>query len=375
MTDPSLQSFARVEVNLDAIRRNARILSVMASPARLLGVVKSDAYGHGAVRVARALVDEGVDQLAVATVAEGAELRNAGIEASILVFAAPLPDSLPAYARYDLAVTISSRDVAAAVTETARTHGPLRAHVKVDTGMHRLGLRPDEVDAVLRDLDAAPGVTVEALWTHLATADGDLAFARRQMEVFRSLVSSLGTLCPPVTHIANGPMLLRLPEDASQPDTLVRVGGVLYGMASSREMHPAVEAAGLAPVMRLVTRVVHLQTVAEGESISYGRTWVAPGPRRIATVAIGYADGLPRGLSNAGRVGIKGALYPIAGRVCMDMLMVDLGPPNESARSVRLGDEAVLFGTGGPHILDQAEAAGTMPYELTCALASRVARS
>ena len=371
---PPEASPLRAETDLDAIRHNVRVLSALAAPAALLGVVKADAYGHGAVPVARTLLEEGVERLAVATVGEAAELRAAGVEAPILVFAAPLADALPAYARLGLGVTVSSPEVAEAVVQAAQDHGPLAAHVKVDTGMHRLGLAPEAAAETLRALAEAPGVELESLWTHLATADGDLGFTRRQLGRFDALVAELGPLAPPLLHVANGPMLLRLPDLAARPGTLVRTGGVLYGLASSRAMAPDVEAAGLRPAMRLSTRVVHLQTVAAGESVSYGRSWVAPEARRIATLAGGYADGIPRALSNSGRVGIGGALYPIAGRVCMDMLMVDLGPPEASGGDVRIGDEAVLFGPGGPPILDQAEAADTMPYELTCGLSQRVLR-
>ena len=377
MTDlePTESAPLRAEIDLGAVRHNVRTLARMADPARPLGVVKADAYGHGAVRVARALVEEGVRHLAVATVGEGAELREAGVEVPILVFAAPLREQIPAYARLGLAVTVSSAEVARHVAEAARTHGPIAAHLKVDTGMHRLGVRPEDTRETVRALREAPGVSLDAIWTHLATADGDLAFAHRQLDAFDALADSLGDLAPPLYHVANGPMLVRMGERAARPGTLVRLGGVLYGLASSRELWPSVEAAGLQPAMRLVSRVVHLQAVAAGESVSYGRTWTAPGDRRIATIAAGYADGLPRALSNTGRVGIGGATYPIAGRVCMDMILVDLGPPGGRGGDVRIGDEAVLFGRGGPAILDQSEAARTMPYELTCALGSRVQRT
>lgn len=364
----------RVEIDLDAIAHNARVLADLAGPAAVLGVVKADAYGHGAVPVTQTLLREGIERFAVATVGEAAELREAGIDASILVFAAPLAEALPHYARLGLGVTVSSPEVAALVAEAASQHGPLTAHVKVDTGMHRLGLTPEAVSPVLRMLADAPGVTVEALWTHLATADGDLGYAHRQLDAFDALLEHLGPLAPGLTHVANGPLLLRETPRAARPGTLVRAGGVLYGMASSRPLAPEVDRVGLRPAMRLSTRVVHLQTLEPGDSVSYGRTWTAPEARIIATLAAGYADGIPRGLSNAGHVGIGGRLAPIAGRVCMDMLMVDLGTP-EAAGDIELGDEAILFGPGGPSVLDQAEAADTIPYDLTCALAPRVART
>ena len=331
-----------------------------------MGVVKADAYGHGAVPVARVLVEEGVGWLAVATVPEAAQLREAGVEARVLVLAAPRPAFLPAYERHGLDVVVSSAEVARAV---AAHGGGLRAHVKVDTGMHRLGLAPEEAPAVVRQLQAAPGVEVEALWTHLATADAaDPSFALDQVKRFDGVLAALGDAAPPLVHVRNGPSLVRLPALTSRP-ALVRLGGVLYGLASDPAMTPAMD--GLRPAMRLVADVVHLQTVPPGETVSYGRTWRAEHPTRVATLAAGYADGVPR--AYAGPVGIGGGRYPVVGRVCMDMLMVSLGEPGGPGGDVRLGDEAVLFGPGGPSAEAAAEAAGTMAYELTAGLTGRVA--
>lgn len=329
-----------------------------------MGVVKANAYGHGAVEVARVLVEEGVERLAVATVPEAAELREAGVDVPILVFAAPLPAFLPAYETLGLEAVVSSRDVAEAVVGR-----PIRVHVKVDTGMHRIGVAPADAPAVVRQL-RADGVDVLAVWTHLATADApDPSFALAQVRRFDAVLEALGDDAPPLVHVANGPAHVRLPPVTSRP-ALVRLGGVLYGIDSDLAMNPATHA--LRPAMRLVTRVVHLQTVGPGESVSYGQTWTADRPTRIATLAVGYADGVPRALSNHGTVGIGGEAYPVAGRVCMDMTMVSLGAPGDAA--VGLGDEAVVFGPGGPSAEAQAAAAGTISYELTSGLTARVAR-
>ncbi|MEM1118274.1 MAG: alanine racemase C-terminal domain-containing protein, partial [Bacteroidota bacterium] len=192
-----------------------------------------------------------------------------------------------------------------------------------------------------------------------------------QVRRFDGVLKDLGEDAPPLVHIANGPAVVRLPPLASRP-ALARLGGVLYGIDSDPAMGAAT--AGLRPAMRLVTQVVHLQTVAPSESVSYGRTWTAEAPTRVATLAVGYADGLPRALSNRGRIGIGGRLRPVVGRVCMDMTMVSLGDP-EAAGDVRLGDEAVVFGRGGPAVEDQARAAGSMAYELTSGLTARVPRA
>ena len=356
------------ETDLGAIRHNARRLAARAGGAgRVMGVVKADAYGHGAAEVSRVLVEEGVGLLAVATVAEAQALRQSGIEARVLVLAAPLDEALPAYRRLGLEAVVSSPAVARAVAERAPG---VPVHVKVDTGMHRIGLAPDQAPDVVRQLGAA-GVPVAALWTHLATADAaDPSFALEQVRRFDRVLQALGDDAPETVHLANGPAHVRLPPLTSRP-ALTRLGGVLYGLRSDPAMDDATT--GLRAALRLVARVVHVQTVEAGESVSYGRTWTATEPTRVATLPVGYADGLPRALSNRGHVGIGGALYPVAGRVCMDMTMVSLGPA-ASAPPVARGDHAVVFGPGGPTAEALAAEAGTISYELATALAPRVAR-
>ena len=365
-TPPPSRSVAlRAQVDLSAIRHNVRHL---AGRGEIMGVVKADGYGHGAVAVSRVLVEEGVAWLAVATVPEAVELREAGVSARILVLAAPLEPYLPAYEVFGLDAVVSSVEVADAVIARAPF---VPVHVKVETGMHRLGVAPEEAAATVRRL-AEAGVDVAAVWTHLATADGeDAGFALEQVRRFDGVLRDLGADAPPLVHVANGPAHVRLPPLTSRP-SLVRLGGVLYGLSSDPAMAPDTKA--LRPAMRLVSRVVHLQTVPPGESVSYGRTWTAERPTRVATLAVGYADGIPRALSNRGEVGIDGARYPIVGRVCMDMTMVALGGPDGPAGEVRLGDEAVLFGPGGPSAEEAAAAAGTLSYELTTCLAGRVPR-
>ena len=359
----------RAEVDLEALRHNVRVLRERAGEAELIAAIKADAYGHGAVSVARVLVEEGVSRFAVANVPEAVELREAGIVVPIHVLGAPLPEYLPAYARYDLIVTVSSAEVAAAVIEAATKVGPLTVHLKVDTGMHRLGVRPGDVPAVLARLQETPGVTVEGLWTHFATL-GD-AFTREQLARFDALIAQLDAMGRSHTHVANTGTLF-LVSGTRKGRAFVRVGGALYGLVDDPAV--AAEAAELKPVMRLLSRVVHVQTIAAGETVSYGQTWTAERTTRIATVAAGYGDGLPRSLSNTGNVGVGGRLWPIAGRVCMDMLMLDLGPPEGPGASVQVGDEAVLFGPGGPAAADVARQAGTITYDLTSGLTARVPR-
>ncbi len=357
----------RAEVDLDALRHNVHVLRGYAGEAELMAAIKANAYGHGAVPVARVLAAEGVRHFAVATVLEGTELRDAGIEQSILVLGAPIPEAIPVYVRHGLTLTVSSVETAEAVVAMAMQTVPLTVHVKVDTGMRRLGLLPDEVPETLSRLQAAPGVFVEGIWTHFATVDR--TFTLEQLRRFDDLVASLENP-PPVMHVANGGTLLNIPETA-RGRTIVRVGGPLFGLVVSR--FPGTDEPDLRPVMRLVSRVVHLRTIEPGDSVSYGRTWVADRATRIATISAGYGDGIPRSLSNCGSVGIRGAIFPTVGRVCMDMLMVDIGL-GEASRGIRIGDDVVLFGPGGPSAGALAEAAGSIAYELTCGLTHRVPR-
>jgi len=360
-------------VDLEALRHNVRVLQRRADGADLMAVVKADAYGHGAVPIARVLHDEGVRHFAVARPAEAAELREAGCGDRILVLGAPFADDLSVYTRYDLDVTVASPAAATAVCRHGRPAQPLRVHVKVDTGMGRIGLSPEEAPAVIVRLNAAPGVILAGLWTHFATADApDSAFAQTQLTRFEALLDDLDV---PVDHVhaANTGALLTIgarAHDFSSP--LVRTGIGLYGLAASPELHTHVD---LRPVMRLSARVTHLKTVSAGTPISYGAEWRAPRPTRIATLGVGYGDGYPRLGSGRAAVRIGGEKRPVVGTICMDMCMVDLGRPDQPLpQAVEVGDEATIFGPEGPTLYDVAEWAETIPYEICTGLSPRVPR-
>ncbi|MEO1074850.1 MAG: alanine racemase [Bacteroidota bacterium] len=378
----------RAEIDLSALRRNVRRLAAHVAPAQLMGIVKADAYGHGAVPVARALADEGLAWFAVARLDEALALRAAEVPGRVLVLGAPHADALnahalDAYAAHGFDLSITSASVAEAViawaASTAR-EAPLRVHVKADTGMHRLGIAPDAVPGVLARLYATERIEVVGLLTHFATADeAASAFAATQAARFDALLGALertGVPVPPVFHVANsGAAVLGPPFVAPAGTTaLARVGGLVYGVPSSPDLAREAERLGLEPVMRLVAPVVHVQTVAAGESVSYGQTWTASAPTRIATLAVGYGDGLPRALSNVGEATVGGRRFPVAGRVCMDLTMLDLGAPDGPGREVCVGDEAVFFGPDGPSAFEVGERIGTISYELTTGLTGRVPR-
>lgn len=360
-------------VDLEALRHNARVLTQRANGADLMAVVKADAYGHGAVPVTRTLYEEGVRHFAVARPAEGIRLREAGVSGRILVLGAPFPRQLPEYTQYDLDVTVASPSTASAVSRHGQPSDPVRVHVKVDTGMGRIGLSPDEVSLVVSELADAEGVLLAGLWTHFATADEpESEFAQTQLERFEAIVDELDVSVEHL-HAANTGALLTIGArvcDFSSP--LVRTGIALYGLAASPELSQQLD---LRPVMQLSARVKHLKTISAGTSISYGAHWRASRPTRIATLGVGYGDGYPRLCSGRASVRLGGELCPIVGSICMDMCMVDLGPPDRApATKVDLGDEAYLFTTSTPTVYDVARWAETIPYEICTSISPRVPR-
>lgn len=372
---PASHTVARVD--LGALRHNARVLARQAAPSRLMAVVKADAYGHGAVAVARALEADGVEAFAVATLPEALALRNGGVCGRILVFLPPTAEMLPAFAAHGLDAAVSSASALNAVCAVVPPSGErLRVHVKADTGMHRLGFGAADVPAALDRLRGTAHVEVAGVWSHLATTED--AFAVEQA----ARLNALSTFAPDVPrHVANSAALLsgdgRLdagaPPDESAVEGWVRAGLALYGVDPRGPEATRVDV--LRPVLSLHARVLRVQTVAAGETVSYGRTWTARQPTRIATVGIGYADGLPRALSNRGWMAVRGQRFGIAGIVCMDLTMLDLGPPGGAGDAVLEGDTADALGGAGPSAHEIAALCDTIPYEILARLGARVPRS
>jgi alanine racemase len=338
-----------------------------------MAVVKADAYGHGMIRVASELLGEGADYLGVAIIEEAVALREAGFTAPILVFGSPPDDRMPSYSRYGIDMAIVSIAKARAAAKAAAAEGKtIRAHLKIDTGMGRIGARWDELQSFVDELpglapSAGPGIDIVGAFSHLATADCDLDFAREQIARFRSSLDILAKrgIEPPLLHLANSAALAGLPEARFG---MVRPGILVYGYEPSPWRKVGVE-----PVMRLASRVSFVKRVRAGEGVSYGLTWRASVDTTVATLPIGYGDGYSRSLSNRARIWVGGIGAPIVGRICMDQTMVDLGPEGKAAE----GDDAILFGLGnGGGIPGETlcELLGTIPYELTCVVGSRVPR-
>lgn len=370
-TQPTTSSWA--EISLGALKRNFKALQNLAKGSHILPVVKANAYGHGAVPVSKALLAAGAKRLAVATVQEGAQLRQAGIKCPILVLTPTLPAELPLLIENALTPQVSSLEGARNLSRVARKMkaGTVPVHVKIDSGMGRVGLRINRVLAEIQAIRKVPGLAVEAVYTHLATADWtDPKFAWRQITLFNQALGGLRQKLDfsPATHLANSASLITyFPQSAG---TWARPGIALYGIYPNPKFKSRVE---LTPVMQVKTRVIHIYDMEKGESVSYGRTYTAKKRVKVATLGIGYADGVHRVLSNRTHFLLRGRRVPQIGTICMDMTMVDVS----KVPGVKVGDTATFFGRDGKTVIpveEQASLAGTISYELLCAVGQRVPR-
>jgi len=360
------------EIDLGALRANYRALSAYANGASIMAVVKADAYGHGAVEVARTLSAEGCAHFGVATVEEARELRAAGVGERIYLLAGYFADQAPEIVALDLVAPIF--DVALieplerAASALGRSGFPV--HLEIDTGATRLGIMPADLAQAAERLRHAPSLKVEGASTLLANA-GDPAspITDRQLGVFREALATLSAagFDLPVRHVANSAaMVLR----ADAHFSLMRPGLAMYGLPPVQAVRDQVE---LRPVMTFKTRVLQVKRVAAGSGVSYGHTFVAPRESVIGVLAVGYADGYRRGLQHGGEVLVRGRRAPIVGAVCMDLTMVDL----TDVPGARLGDEVILWGGAGEAMIsvnDVARLAQTISYEMLCTVGRRVPR-
>ncbi len=361
------------EVDLDAIRHNVRqFRRHLPKSVRLMAVVKADAYGHGAVPAARAALSAGADSLAVAFLDEALELRAAGVSAPILVMGYTPPRAVGEAVRNDVTLTVYSEEVVEALgCQVAREGRSVDVHVKVDTGMGRIGLLEEDFPAFLRHFARFPRLRIGGVYTHFACADepdkGYTHFQHRRLLRFLDQLREAG-MDTPLVHCSNSAAAIALPE---YRHALVRIGIGMYGYYPSEELNRRV--IRLKPALTLKTRIVRLKRPPKGTGISYGKTVTVDGSRWIATIPVGYADGLSRRLSNRGSALVKGRRVPIVGRVCMDQTMLDV----TEAMPVSVGDEVVLYGRQGDEVICVDEVArllDTISYEVTCAVGWRVPR-
>lgn len=357
------------EVNLKALEKNIKnIKSCIKNGAKWCAVVKANAYGHGAVAVARKAVEQGADYLAVAVLREAVELRQAGFTTPILILgASPLEEANTIVANDITQVVFTIEQAKALSAAAVAANKAVKVHMAVDTGMSRIGVRPELAGDFAKGVAAMPGIRLEGMFSHFALADAkDKTFAHKQLDNFKLAISKVAEAGVEIEikHIANSAALLEMPEAHFD---MVRAGIILYGLWPSDEVEHVIE---LEPLMELKARLVYLKKLYPGESISYGCTFTAKRESMIGTLPVGYADGYTRMFTGKAQVEYQEKRAPIAGRICMDQCMVDV----TDLPDIKQGDIVTLYGS---HSLTMDEAAnwlGTINYELPCMLAPRVPR-
>lgn len=359
-----------VEINLGAIAHNLQEIKRKVAPAEIMAVIKADAYGHGLKEVARVALENNARYLGVSTVEEGVQLRKQ-TTTPILVFGGFFENQIKACLEHDLELTLFDFERAGALSKQAQASGnSAKVHIKVDTGMTRVGVHWQEsLDFICR-VSELRYVKIVGIYTHFASADAkDKSFAKTQLQRFQKVLTELEmrNIQIPLKHTANSGAILDLPESYFD---MVRPGVSIYGYYPSFE---ATESINLQPAMSFKSQVVAVKQVESGTKISYDSTYETVKQTKIVTVPVGYADGYNRLLSNQGEVLIRGKRYPVVGQVCMDFIMVDIGLEND----IQTGDEVVLLGCQGDEeisIYEICEKLNTIPYEFTCMISSRVPR-
>lgn len=357
---------AWLEIDLKAIERNILLMRSLVGPETLVqAVVKADGYGHGAVQVAAAALRAGAQRLGVALLEEALALRQAGFGVPIQILSEIPPEGADDAVEQRITCTVYSAEAGEALSNAAIRQGKnAKVHMKVDTGMHRIGVRPSFFEGLLRQVSAMPGIEVEGCFTHFAMADEPSdPYTKQQLGMFTRLREEHGSQIP-VWHAANSAGAFFFPD--SRLD-MVRIGIAMYGLQPSTSQSTAVE---LSPALALKARLSYVQDIQKGEGVSYGLTFRAAEDTRVGTVPLGYGDGYSRLLSNKASVLVMGRRYPVAGNVCMDQLMIDIG-----GSAYEPGETVTLVGVDGDDAITLEELAGvvgTINYELACMLGSRL---
>ncbi len=360
---------SHVEVDLNAIRDNAAAIAAAVAPAMLCAVVKADGYGHGDVPSAEMALAGGAQWLAVALVEEGIRLRDAGIEVPILLLSEPTAEEAPLAVKWNLVPTVYRRSFTDVLVESVDEGTVLPVHLKVDTGMHRVGASPAQAMDLAIAISDHPRLELQGVWTHFAVADEDPDFTREQIARFDAFVADLASngIEPPMLHAANTAGGLEFSEARF---SMVRAGLGIYGLRPAPDVAPNLQ---LQPAMRVISAVSYLRSLPAGARPSYGRRLPLPAAAKVATVPIGYADGVYRRLSSVGgEVLIRGKRYPYAGSVTMDQILINVGDDD-----ITVGDEVVVMGTQGLGKVtaeDWAEWMDTINYEVVCNFGPRLPR-
>ena len=369
----------QVEVNLDFLEANIwSFRQVLPKGMKILACVKANAYGHGSVYVAQHLQKLGIDYVSVAFVEEGIQLRQNGIELPILIMGYTPPEAIALAWKYNMTVTVFSEEVLQAIRELNRQHQrhKLKVHIKIDTGMGRIGLLPDtESECFIKQMLEIEHVELEGIYTHFACADEkDKSHMLEQYRQFRQLLENLNdqNINIPIIHTGNTAVALDMPSYSYH---MIRIGIGIYGLYPSAQVDQQI--VKLQPVLALKTKIVSVRTWKKKAGISYGRKYIASPNERIATIPIGYADGYSRMLSGQAEVLIRGQRVPVVGHICMDQCMLSLQSLGNEAENVHINEEVVLIGTQRSMVISAQQIAaklGTIPYEVICMLSDRVPR-
>ncbi|MBS7009317.1 alanine racemase [Anaerostipes sp.] len=361
-------------IDLDAICHNiSEIKNIVGPNTKIMPVIKADGYGHGAVPVAKALNKIGVDGFAVAIIEEGIALRKQGITKPILILGYTSEYQYASLIQHEIEQTVFSYEMAEAISKFAVTmKKDAKIHIKVDTGMNRIGFKPTEESVLqVERIQELPNIKIQGIFTHFACADEkDKTSARHQKDLFDRFVQQLEEkgIQIPVKHVSNSAAIMDLADCRMD---MVRSGIITYGLYPSEEVDKS--AIDLRPALSLISHVIHVKEVEPGEGVSYGSTFITERTTKIATIPVGYADGYPRALSSKGRVIIRGQYAPIIGRICMDQFMVDV----TDIEGVSVMDQVTLVGTDGDKSISVEEAAnlaGSFNYEFVCGIGKRVPR-
>ena len=368
----------RAEIDLTAFRHNLQNLRKYLDPqTRIMAVVKADAYGHGAVPCARIAVESGAaNYLGAGVIEEGIELRENGLNAPILILGSIFPDEAEDLVRHNLATILCTQPLAQALSKEAeKQNKTISVHIKVDTGMNRLGISPENLPALLDQVRNLKNLKIEAVSTHFSSADDeDLSVTQAQLEEFQTALTILQKegVHTPIVHCANTSALFKFPESHFN---MVRPGLILYGVLPSPSLRPIIDQGEnpFQPVMQWKSQIILLKPIAKNQPVSYSGSFTTQRDSLIATLPIGYADGLHRMLSNKMDVLIRGRRAPQVGNICMDMILIDV----TDIPDVQAGDEVVIFGRQGDEMISVEELAvkgKTIPYEILCSVSKRVPR-
>ncbi|RJP28170.1 MAG: alanine racemase [Candidatus Omnitrophota bacterium] len=356
------------EINLNNLEYNFKQLSKIVGPGvKVMVTVKADAYGHGLIKVSKKLEALGVDYLGVASIDEGIMLRKAGVNTPILILGVVLKNDIGPIFEYDLSATVCSKELAIALNKKGRMlFKAAKVHVKIDTGMNRIGVLSEDAVRFIKWLKKMEYIDIEGAFTHLAFADLDRNFTNKQINIFSNIISSLGknNINIPIIHAANSMGVINYKDSHFN---MVRPGLVIYGLYPVRDLKII-----LKPVLSLKTKIIYKKVVPKGSGISYGHIYITKKRTTIVTLPIGYGDGYPRILSNKADVLIGGRRFRISGRICMDQIMVDVGD-----FPVKVGQEVVLIGRQLNNEISAEELSvksSTIPYEIVCGLGSRIPR-